>query len=219
MTFEEAKKRSDYHFRQRLGTVIDGLASGRLDDMDADSEPFIAGAVLEIGCVDLELNISVRAMFDNERKDDKTPVPEYFCCVKFGEGPTDWDCDGYILDESKYDERAKVKVDWKAENWVEQLERDMFDTLVWYADLKGYSFDELNTLKDQEHGKVEPKPLDEKERCIIEAREICRIAWGWSQAVGKDIAIFNKTRILAELDSAEDYIREIRKYVVGLDES
>ena len=218
MTFEEAKKRSDYHFRQRLGSVIDGLASGRLEDMDADSGPLIGCAVLEIGCVDLELNISIQAMFDIERKDDKTPVPEYYCCIKVGEGPTDWDCDGYILDESKYDERAKVKVDWKADNWVEQLEQDMFNTLVWYADLRGYSFDELNTLKELTQENEEPKLLEEKERCIIAAREVSRVAWGWGQAVGKDIAIFNKTRILVELDSAEDYIREIRKYVMELDE-
>lgn len=221
MTFEEARKRPDYQFKNQLAFLRKQIVAGNLEAMDADSDPIIGAAVLEIGFVDIELNLAVRAMFDDADHGDKTPVPEYFCCIKFGLNDSEWDCDGHIPDETNHAEQAQVKVDWTADDWEDQLERDMFETLNWYVELKGYSYDSPNDLKIgwEEKPTSMPGILEDKNSADSAAglaNYIGYLAIGWRLAIVNEIAGLNKSRILAELDAAVEDIEEIRKYIEGV---
>lgn len=64
MTFEEAKQRSDYCFRLNgIQFLIRNIREEHLE-IDLDNGPLIGEAVLEIGYVDIEVNISVLGMFN-----------------------------------------------------------------------------------------------------------------------------------------------------------
>lgn len=127
MTFAEAKARNDYKFRLNgVQTFLHDLKTGEFmnwTELDKRDGYFNYGmAVLEIGNVDIELNIN--AMCSDDGYDYiNQPDPCYFACVKGYNG--DW-CDAGYLDNFGYE----VSVNWWADDWVEQLERDMFENLI-----------------------------------------------------------------------------------------
>ena len=127
MKFKEAKARDDYKFKLcGVNDFIHDLRTGEFmnwteyDNIDGYFN--YSQAVLEIGFVDIELNIN--AMCDDEGFGyENQPDPCYFVCVKGYNG--DW-CEAGYLDDFGYE----VSVNWAATNWVEQLERDMFESLM-----------------------------------------------------------------------------------------
>lgn len=140
MDLKTAKTRNDYRFTlngiDEGRAILEDLRNGVMTYLTERSEPLIGAAVLEIGYLDIELNIFSEAQVTTlpEKKDDLSPVLDYFVCVKDEHG--DWVSDGYL--------EHPVEVDWKAEDWKEQLERDMFETLDAYAQEKKYSYDGPN---------------------------------------------------------------------------
>lgn len=113
MTFEEAKQRSDYCFRLNgIQLLIRDIREEHLE-IDLDSGPLIGKAVLEIGYVDIEVNISVLGMF-GEMPVYK-PIIEYFMCFKT---ENDWESIGYL--------GIDANVNWWSNRWKEELEKDMF---------------------------------------------------------------------------------------------
>lgn len=161
MDLETAKARRDYRFVLNAldegSAVLGDLRKGVMAYLTERSEPFIAAAMLEIGYLDIELNIFSEAQVTTlpEKKDDLSPVLDYFVCVKDKHG--DWVNDGYL--------EHPVAVDWNAEDWKEQLEQDMFGALDIYAKEKGYSYDgpnepagvlaELELHQQMEDGRLE----------------------------------------------------------------
>lgn len=138
---KEAKKRSGYKFScvsVESTDTLDGLRRNWIPDLLENGDPIIGTAVLESGYLDIELNIHSVAQCtrDENKREDYTPVCSYFCCVKHGDKDTDWESFDYI--------DAPVNVDWKADDWKEQLEKDMVVTLYKYAFEKCLSFDHVN---------------------------------------------------------------------------
>ena len=131
MTFEEAKQRPDYYFRLNgIQLLIRDIREEHLE-IDLDNGPLIGKAVLEIGYVDIEVNISVLGMF-GEAPTYK-PIIEYFMCVKTKD---DWESIGYLGIESN--------VNWWSNRWKEELEKDMFLVLNEFVNLFGLNYDEPN---------------------------------------------------------------------------
>lgn len=139
MTFKEAKLRNDYKFTlNEIESVIDDIRNNCMKDLYENGDGYRGAAVLEIGYVDVEVNIYTEeqvARFDDQ-VGNKTPVINYFTCLKHGDSRNDWVSDSYL----DYD----LKVDWNADNWKEQLERDMFTALDMYVKANGYSYDHAN---------------------------------------------------------------------------
>ena len=139
MTFEEAKQRNDYKFiLNGIENIICDIRKRRLDGFTAYTEGLRGAVVMEVGYVDIEVNIYSEAQITTlkEKKDDLTPVIDYFVCVKSLD--EEWVSDGYIGDS--------VKVDWNSDDWEEQLERDMFESLDKYVKEKGYHYDRGNII-------------------------------------------------------------------------
>ena len=131
MTFEEAKQRLDYRFRLTgIQLLIRDIREEHLE-IDLDNGPLIGEAVLEIGYVDIEVNISVLGMFGGMPV--YKPIIEYFMCLKT---ENDWESIGYIGTEAD--------VDWWSNRWKEELEEDMFLALNEYVESAGLSYDEPN---------------------------------------------------------------------------
>ena len=88
MTYEEAKKRVDYHFSiNELEGIIEDIQKGWLDDFEENGDPMRGAAVLEIGYVDIEVNIFSEEQICREGvklsdEKRKAPVIDYFYCVK-----------------------------------------------------------------------------------------------------------------------------------------
>lgn len=134
MTFEEARRRPDYCFRLNgIQLLIRDIREEHLE-IDLDNGPLIGEAVLEIGYVDIEVNISILGMFGmfNGTPTYK-PIIEYFICIKTKD---DWESIGYIGTEAD--------VDWWSNRWKEELEEDMFLVLNEYVESAGLSYDEPN---------------------------------------------------------------------------
>ncbi len=113
MTFEEAKQRPDYCFRLNgIQLLIRNIREEHLE-INLDNGPLIGKAVLEIGYVDIEVNISVNGMF-GEMPAYK-PIIEYFMCFKT---ENDWESIGYL--------GIDANVNWWSNRWKEELEKDMF---------------------------------------------------------------------------------------------
>lgn len=113
MTFEEAKQRPDYYFRLNgIQLLIRNIREEHLE-IDLYSGPLIGKAVLKIGYVDIEVNISVLGMF-GEMPAYK-PIIEYFMCFKT---ENDWESIGYL--------GIDANVNWWSNRWKEELEKDMF---------------------------------------------------------------------------------------------
>ena len=78
--------------------------------LSENGDGYREAAVLEIGYVDVEVNIYTYAQcVMNADTEDQTPLIDYFTCSQHGENKDDWSSDGY-LDYS-------LNVDWNAENW------------------------------------------------------------------------------------------------------
>lgn len=161
MDLKTAKTRNDYRFTlngiDEGGAILEDLRNGVMTYLTERSEPLIGAAVLEIGYLDVELNIFSEAQVTTlpEKMDDLSPVLDYFVCVKDEHG--DWVSDGYL--------EHPVEIDWKASDWKEQLERDMMKALDEYARKKEYSYDgpnepagvlaELKLHQQMEDGRLE----------------------------------------------------------------
>lgn len=138
MTFEEAKERKDYKFTlNEIENVIDDIRNNYMNGLEENGDGYRGAAVLEIGYVDIEVNIYTYAQcVINANSEDHTPLIDYFTCLKQGDNDDDWCSDRY-LDYS-------LNVDWNAYNWREQLEKDMFNALDMYVKNNGYSYDKAN---------------------------------------------------------------------------
>ena len=156
MTFAEAKARDDYKFRLNgVQSFLHDLRTGEFmnwTDFDKRDGYFNYGmAVLEIGNVDIELNIN--AMCSDDGCDYiNAPDPCYFLCVK-GTGTENlevaiyfeyWNDAGY-LDNFGYE----VSVNWWADDWIEQLERDMFENLMKVVKEFDLKIDEYNFVGEE----------------------------------------------------------------------
>ena len=161
-----AKKSVDYIFRAELVEHCrNELIAGEFDAWDdyhsaKDGRFELGTALLELGWCDIELNIN--SAVDGHGRFINKIAPAYFICLKgkTEEGDEDWSPAGYI-DDFGY----KVCVDWGADNWKEQLEKDMFENLmkaVKRFDIKidepnwegeGHAFDVFDRLMDMaNHG-------------------------------------------------------------------
>lgn len=128
MTIEEAKKFKEYKFfLNGVENLIDDLRKNWMENMEEDGERHIGVAVLEFGYIDIELNILTEEQVSRiPCSGNKTPVIDYFVCIK----NIEWESDGYA--------DWNVNVNWNSDNWVSQLERDMFAALEKYKDEHGY---------------------------------------------------------------------------------
>ena len=110
------------------------LAAGKLtgpNAVDASWCELRGIAMLELGFLDIELNIST---LDREEDDIEETVPlcDYFICVKCGPDVTDWESFGYADDY--IGDAGHAHVDWSAKNWEELLFADMLKSLTMFAD-------------------------------------------------------------------------------------
>ena len=139
MTFEQAKHREDYKFTLNgIKDIIGDIRKSRLDGFTANTEGLIGAAFLEIGYVDIEVNIFSKAQLTTlkEKETDLAPVIDYFVCIKNIDD--EWINLGYL--------DYTPKVDWNRRDWKEQLEKDMFLALDKYVQEKGYYYDRGNSL-------------------------------------------------------------------------
>lgn len=136
MTLEQAKLRNDYKFNtDEIERDLTEIRNNYMESLYENGDPIRGAAVLEIGHVDIEVNISTYEQCGIEDK-GKIPMIDYFACLKRGETDDSWDSDGY-LDYS-------INVNWNACDWKEQLEKDMFCALDMYVQKNGYSYDKPN---------------------------------------------------------------------------
>lgn len=142
MTFEEAKQRNDYKYMLNgIEDCIEKIRNNWMEDMYEDGEPQRDIAVLRIGYVDVEVNLFTEEQITryDDQIGNKTPVIDYFVCIKYGENDDEWESDNYL--------DYQLKVNWNADDWVAQLERDMFEALDEYVNKKGYSYDHANVTR------------------------------------------------------------------------
>lgn len=133
MTFEQAKSRKDYRFSfVETESTVEEIRKNHMESLYENGDPIRGAAVLEIGHVDIELNI---ATYEQCGVTDKGNIPmlNYFACLKHGDTDDSWESDDYL--------DYNINVDWNADNWKEQLEKDMFKALDLYVRKNGYSYD------------------------------------------------------------------------------
>lgn len=138
LTFEEAKQRSDYKFiLNGIENLIEDIRNNCMKGLYEDGDGYMGVAVLEIGYIDIEVNIYTYAQCAiGADPCDQRPLINYFVCIKRGESKADWESDGYL--------EYEPKVNWKANNWKEQLEKDMFEALNEYVNNTDYSYNKPN---------------------------------------------------------------------------
>lgn len=139
MKFSEAKKRKDYKFTlNEVETVVEDIRNNCMKNLYENGDGYRGAAVLEIGYVDVEVNIYTEEQLARSDKQvgNKAPVIDYFTCLKHGDSEDDWASDSYL--------DYNLKVNWNADNWREQLERDMFTALDMYVKANNYSYDHAN---------------------------------------------------------------------------
>lgn len=111
------------------------LAAGKLtgpNAVDASWCELRGIAMLELGFLDIELNINTG---DQELEGDGAetePVCDYYICIKCGPDRDDWESFGYADDY--IGEAGQAHVDWSAKNWEELLFADMLKSLTMFAD-------------------------------------------------------------------------------------
>lgn len=112
------------------------IKAGWLDNFIANGDPIRGAAVLEIGHLDVEVNIYARCQTSIllEEQDDKTADVSLFTCVKHGEDDDSWESDDYITND------FSREIDWLASDWEEQLEYYMFCELEKYRKSKGLDY-------------------------------------------------------------------------------
>lgn len=136
MTYEEAKQRTDYKFTLNgIETLIEDIRNNYMGDMYENGDIHMGVAVLEVGCVDIEVNIATEEQVarNGDKIGNKSPVIDYFTCKKYGKGPYDWESDQYL--------DYNLNVDWSSNNWDDQLEKDMFKALDDYVTNNDLSYD------------------------------------------------------------------------------
>ena len=114
-------------------TLRQELANGKLTGTNAQSASWcdLRGvAMLELGFLDIEMNINTLDR-EEDSLEETVPICDYFICVKHGEDAFDWESFGYADDYIGDDGVAHV--DWAAEDWEEQLFRDMLNSLAKFA--------------------------------------------------------------------------------------
>lgn len=132
MTLDEAKRRDDYKFTlDGIEYLIEDVKEQWMKDMRKNGEEYTGVAILEIGYVCIEVNIATKEQV-SIYTGDKTPVINYFVYTK----NEIWEPDG--------DAEHAVKVNWNADDWREQLEKDMFIALDEYVEKYGYYYDRPN---------------------------------------------------------------------------
>jgi hypothetical protein len=140
MTLQEAKERKDYRFEcDSIEAYREELIRGEMGWYWKYMEPQRGEAVLEIGCVDIECNISTWGLSAKETaEDDMRPLVSYFVCLVIDDDGQEktWESDRYL--------EVPINVDWASSNWKEQLEMDMYQALDAYVLEKGYSYDNPN---------------------------------------------------------------------------
>ena len=139
MKFSEAKQRNDYKFTlNEIEDLIEDIRNNYMKNLYENGDGYRGAAVLELGYVDVEVNIYTEEQIarSDDRVGNKTPVIDYFTCLKHGDNKDDWESDCYL--------DYNLNVDWNADNWREQLERDMFAALDMYVTVNGYSYDHTN---------------------------------------------------------------------------
>ena len=142
MTLEEARAREDYKFaidatptdyEWLIKSMTYSEHEAEFKERYWDAGPDKGVAVMEIGYIDIELNLTEFGA-------------EYFICVntgKYGDRDYDWESVGYVDDLflDVADPGWKfVDVDFSAADWREQLERDMFETLDYVVEQTQWSY-------------------------------------------------------------------------------
>ena len=136
MTFEEARHRPDYSFvLNGIESDIEDIRNNYMKRLYENGDPERGIAILEIGYVDIEVNLMTYEQ-TGKHPGDKRPIIDYFSCIKYGDNENDWRSDDYVDHD--------INVNWESDNWAEQLERDMFEALDKYVAQKGYSYDHAN---------------------------------------------------------------------------
>ena len=136
MTFEEARQRSDYSFALNgIESDIEDIRNNYMKRLYENGDPERGIAILEIGYVDIEVNLMTYEQV-GEHPGDKRPIINYFSCIKCGDNEDDWRSDDYVDHD--------INVNWKSDKWAKQLERDMFEALDKYVAENGYSYDHAN---------------------------------------------------------------------------
>ena len=135
ITLAEAKQREDYSFDCNiLYGYINEIRANKFSDHDPENGEHIWGvAVMEIGCVDIELNLS------NSQDGVNDVVPDYFICAKDKCG--NWIPAGYIDDP--------VDVYFGLDDWKEDLEADMFNKLIAVVEKYGLDFDSSDKTEEE----------------------------------------------------------------------
>ena len=170
LTFEQAKKRKDYFFTfNELPSLIDDLRHGYMSATCENGEPYRGAAVLEIGHVDVELNITTyeQTGIITGFSEDKRPILGYFVCIKQGERDDDWVSDNYIDND--------IHINWHADDWQEVLEKDMFLALNEYVIKHHLSYDEPNIRPYIQSRPIVPDMRTEKdsyESMVLEYLEL-----------------------------------------------
>lgn len=133
MTLESAKKFKGYRFvLNGIEDIITEIRNGHLESFNMSQEPMRGAAVMEIGYVDIEMNVFTEAQVTTlkEKENDLSPVIDYFICVKTPD--EEWVSVGYL--------DRPVDVNWNSSDWREQLESDMFSALDEYVSSTGYHY-------------------------------------------------------------------------------
>ena len=139
MTYEEAKQRADYKFTLNgIENLIGDIRNNYMQNLFENGNGYMGVAILEIGYVDVEVNIYTEEQVarSDDQTGNKAPVIDYFACLKRGTGDDEWESDGYL--------NYSLNVDWNAVDWKEQLEKDMFNALNRYVAEHGYHYDQPN---------------------------------------------------------------------------
>lgn len=84
MTFEEAKHRNDYRFRLNgIEDLIDDIRNNCMKGLYPENEPYLSEAVLEIGYMDVEVNIYAYCQCSEKAvPEDKRPAIDYLRALK-----------------------------------------------------------------------------------------------------------------------------------------
>lgn len=145
MTKQELKARDDFRFKD-VEIEDYWLRQIRAVKLDHAGDYKWGAAYLEIGNVDIEVNITSKLYMSEKWILEPTDIPDiaYFICVRCKEdqlrGFDDWYQVGYM--------ERKPKVDWNSEEWKQQLKEDMLDALIECVEKCGFNYDELHEVKD-----------------------------------------------------------------------
>ena len=107
------------------------LAEGKLREYAsaASLHNLRAEAMLELGYLDIELNINCLEE-ENDRIAEATPTLDYFICVKCGDTTDPWDWESWGYADDLIGDDGQAHVDWSADDWQDQLFDDMLKSLV-----------------------------------------------------------------------------------------